>query len=154
MFELFKFIGYCVSNLYNTLNFKILDMRGSPPTSKIKKWPFLLCHMYQEVSNKRKIKMIITIFITIKNISNYRKRRSLKTVSFNILKKSELTKHSIMTLVEPAVFKIWVDVAANMDPVQRQYSDSVVIRQLPRLIVWSVNFIHLSLSINSDHLLW
>ena len=26
MFELFKFIGYCVSNLYNTLNFKILDM--------------------------------------------------------------------------------------------------------------------------------
>ena len=25
MFELFKFIGYCVSNLYNTLNFKILD---------------------------------------------------------------------------------------------------------------------------------
>ena len=29
MFELFKFIGYCVSNLYNTLNFKIVSMAKS-----------------------------------------------------------------------------------------------------------------------------
>ena len=26
MFEIFKFVGYLISNLYNTLNFKILDM--------------------------------------------------------------------------------------------------------------------------------
>lgn len=40
-----------------------------------------------------------------------------------------------MTLVEPAMFKILAGIAANMDPATRQYSDSVVICQLPRPIV-------------------
>ncbi|OXC14709.1 hypothetical protein AYP77_07680 [Lactobacillus crispatus] len=69
------------------------------------------------------------------NSLHYRKRRSIETAFFNILKKSELTKHSIMTLVEPAMFKILAGIAANMDPATRQYSDSVVICQPPRLIV-------------------
>ena len=33
------------------------------------------------------------------------------------------------------MFKILAGIAANMDPATRQYSDSVVICQLPRLIV-------------------